>query len=88
MLGRERYYVDKDRGHDYLLRCKDCGNLVTFDVIRKSGFCPGTAEKACGNKRFTEVTLLTEKEITDIRSGVIDFEDRDLFLEEFEAVPE
>ena len=49
MLGRERYYVDKERGHDYLLRCKDCGNLVIFDASRKLGVCPGTPEKACGN---------------------------------------
>ena len=88
MLGRERYYVDKDRGHDYLLRCKDCGALVPFVKIQQYGCCPGTAGKACGNKRFAEITALAEQEMADIRSGVIDFEDRALFLEEFEAVPE
>ena len=83
MLGRERYYVDKDRGHDYLLRCKDCQNLVPFQAITKMGSC-----NKCGNKRFTEITMLTEQEMTDIQSGVIDFEDRELFLEEFQPVDE
>lgn len=83
MLGRERYYVDKDRGHDYLLRCKDCQELVTFAVIQKLGCCD-----KCGTKRFTEITLLTEKEMADIQSGVIDFEDRAEFLEEFSPVAE
>ena len=83
MLGRERYYVDKDRGHDYLLRCKDCSTLITFAVITKLGCC-----SKCGNKRFTEITLLSEQEMADVRSGAIDFEDRDLFLEEFEPVAE
>ena len=83
MLGRERYYVDKDRGHDYLLRCKDCQKLVAFAAIKQSGMCDG-----CGNKRFTEITLLSDKEMADIRSGVIDFEDRELFLEEFVPLEE
>ena len=81
MLGRERYYVDEGRGHDYLLRCKDCKALVTFEVIQKLGCCD-----KCGNKRFTEITLLADQEMSDIKSGVIDFKDRDLFLAEFSPV--
>ena len=82
MLGRERYYVDEGRGHDYVLRCNDCKALVTFAIIQKMACCD-----KCGNKRFTEVTLLNEKEMADIQSGVIDFPDRELFLAEFAAVP-
>jgi hypothetical protein len=81
MLGRERYYVDEDRGHDYLMRCKDCQGLVTFTAIKKLGCCD-----KCGNKRFTEITLLQQQEMDDIKSGVIDFDGRDKFLAEFAAV--
>ena len=87
-MDKPRYYVDKGRGHDYLLRCKDCNHLVPFVTIQKHGTCIGTSEKACGNKRFKEITELSEAEMANIRSGVIDFEDRELFLEEFEAVAE
>ena len=82
MLGRERYYVDEGRGHDYLLRCKDCKGLVTFDAIKKLGACD-----KCGNKRFTEITLLQEQEMADIQAGTIDFDGREQFLAEFAAVP-
>jgi hypothetical protein len=81
MLGRERYYVDENRGHDYLMRCKDCQALVTFDVITKLGCC-----NKCGNKRFVEITLMNDKEMADVKSGAIDFVDRDKFLAEFTAV--
>ena len=81
MLGRERYYVDEGRGHDYLVRCKDCQKLVTFAVITKIGSCD-----KCGNKRFTEITLLSEKEMEDISTGVIDFPDRAMFMAEFQGV--
>ena len=81
MLGRERYYVDQDRGHDYLLRCKDCQKLVTFAAIQKLGGCD-----KCGNKRFTEITLLSEEERADIVSGVIAFPDSEAFLAEFGQV--
>ncbi len=80
MLGRERYYVDEGRAHDYLLRCKDCQGLVTFVAIQKLGCCD-----QCGNKRFTEITLLTEEEMARIR-GAIDFVDREAFLAEFAPV--
>ena len=82
-IGRERYYVDEGRGHDYLLRCKDCQALVTFTAIQKTGGCD-----KCGNKRFAEITGLTDEEMSSIRSGVIDFPDRELFMAEFTAMEE
>ena len=78
---KERYYVAEGRGHDDLLRCKDCQALVTFAVISKLGSCD-----KCGNKRFTEITLLNEQEQAAIQNGEIDFPDRDKFLAEFSAV--
>ncbi len=82
MLGRERYYVDEGAGHDELLRCKDCQKLVTFEAIKRIGACDG-----CGNKRFTEITLLNDEEMAKVQSGEIDFKFRDQFLAEFAAVP-
>ena len=82
MLGRERYYVDEGRGHDDLLRCKDCQKLVTYQVITQIGCCD-----KCGNRRFTEITLLNDEEMAAIQSGAIDFPYRELFLAEFSAVP-
>lgn len=75
------YYEELGRAHDYIMRCKDCQKLVTFQVITNIGCCDG-----CGNKRFSEVTLLQEQEMADIQSGKIDFPDRELFLAEFSAV--
>lgn len=83
-LGRRpprRYYEDLGRGHDCLLRCKDCQRLVTYAVIAKLGCCDG-----CGNRKFAEITLLSDSEMEEIRHGVIDFPDRDKFLAEFEGV--
>ena len=78
---QRNYYEDLGRAHEYLLRCKDCQALVTFAVMQKMGCCD-----KCGNKRFTEITLLNEAEMGDIRSGVIDFPDRELFLKEFAGI--
>ncbi len=82
-LGRERYYVDKGEGHDRLMRCKDCQALVDFETITKLGCC-----NHCGNKRFMEITILTEKEMEDISSGVIDFPYREEFMAEFQSLPD
>ena len=73
-----RYYEDLGRGHDYLMRCKDCKRLVTFEVITKSGCCP-----SCGNRRVVEITTLTFWEWLKIRVGVISFHNRREFLKEF-----
>lgn len=75
------YYVDQGRSHDCLLRCKDCRALVTFATIQKIGSCD-----ACGNRRFAEITILSEKEQEDIRSGAIAFPDSEKFLAEFNQV--
>ncbi len=80
-LGRERYYVDEGKGHDDLLRCKDCQGLVLFTAIQKLGCCD-----KCGNKRFTEITLMTETEMEAITKGEIDFPGREQFLAEFKGV--
>ncbi len=80
-MDRPRYYEDLGQAHDDLMRCKDCQALVTFQVITKLGMC-----NQCGNKRFTEITLLTEKEMEDIASGAIDFPHRDKFIAEFHGV--
>ncbi len=80
-MRRPRYYEDLGRSHDYLMRCKDCQGLVTFEAIAKLGCCD-----KCGNKRFAEITLLTEKDMEAIASGEIDFPDRDKFMAEFKGV--
>ncbi len=72
------YYVDKGRGHDYLVRCKDCRRLVTCDKLFKDGATP-----CCGNRKVVEVRGLTPWEWFKIRIGFIDFPDRSLFLKEF-----
>lgn len=80
-MERPAYYEDLGRGHDNILRCKDCQKLVTYEVITKIGMCDG-----CGNRKFTEIKLLNEKEMEEIKSGAIDFPDRDRFLAEFAGV--
>ena len=77
-MSRPRYYEDLGQAHDNLMRCKDCRALVTYQVITKIGGC-----NKCGNKRFSEITLLSQEEMDDIRSGKIDFPHRELFLAEF-----
>lgn len=76
-----RYYEALGRSHDYLMRCKDCQKLVTFDAIKKLGCCD-----KCGNRRFAEITLLNDEEQAAIRSGAISFPDSELFLKEFSVV--
>lgn len=78
---QREYYEDLGRAHDDLLRCKDCQGLVTFKTLAKLGMCD-----KCGNKRFTEITTLNEKEMADIQSGVIDFDAREQFIAAFRPV--
>ena len=75
------YYEELGRAHDYLMRCKDCQALVTFQVITQIGCCD-----KCGNKKFIEITLLQESEMEAIAKGDIDFPDRDKFMAEFHGV--
>ena len=72
-----RYYESLGRGHDYLMRCKDCKKLVLFRDLSSKGCC------SCGNKRVSEVTTLTLWEWIRIRLGLLRFPDRDKFLKEF-----
>ncbi|HYB96808.1 MAG TPA: hypothetical protein VEC39_17680 [Vicinamibacterales bacterium] len=73
----QRYYVALGRACDWILRCKDCQQLVTSADIAKRGSC------ACGNRRFAEITMLSEQEHASIVSGAIDFPHREDFLREF-----
>ena len=76
-----RYYTEHGRGHDYILRCKDCQSIETFETISRLGCC-----SKCGNKRFIEITVLSEEEMASILSGSIMFPDREEFLAEFSPV--
>jgi len=76
-----RYYEEKGRAHDYIMRCKDCQKLVLFETIQKLGCCGD-----CGNRRFVEVTILKEEEAKQIQDGTLAFPDSDLFLKEFSVV--
>ncbi len=74
------YYEALDKAHDDLLRCSDCGTLVTYQTLfgASHGFTP-----CCGTKRVREIRTLTVWEWLKIRTGWIDFPHRDLFLKEF-----
>lgn len=76
-----RYYEDKGRAHDFLMRCKACQKLVTFEVLTKLGCCD-----RCGTRKFIEITILSEEELRSIQDGTITFPDSDLFLKEFSPV--
>lgn len=77
----KNYYEDVGRGCDYLVRCKDCQHLVTYEKIKKLGCCD-----FCGNRRFGEINLLRQEERDAIASGAISFPDSDKFLAEFTGV--
>ena len=48
---------------DPVVRCCDCQKLITREEIKKFGMCPG-----CGTKRVKNVTLLTEKEMEELKA--------------------
>lgn len=73
-----RYYESHGRGHDHLLRCKDCRSISTTDKLFQSGVCP-----KCGSRKFIEIIGLSLWEWLKIRLGIIDFENRKEFLREF-----
>lgn len=75
----QRYYVALGRGCDAILRCKDCQQLVLIEKLKTQGCCD------CGNKRMAEIVTLSEAEMAQIVSGVIDFPYREQFLAEFTA---
>jgi hypothetical protein len=72
---QERYYVALGRGTDYLVRCADCKALQLTEELSKHGSCE------CGNKRFREITTLTEQEAAQIEA--MDFPYKAEFLAEF-----
>lgn len=76
----ESYYIQHGMGHDALLRCKDCRNLVLFDTLQKLGSCP------CGNRKVVEIRTLSAEEFARIKSGELDFPHREEFLKEFSGV--
>lgn len=77
----ERYYEKEGRSHDYILRCKDCRGIETYANITKLGCC-----SKCGNRRFSEITILSEAEMEQIKNGTIEFDGRDQFIAEFASV--
>ncbi len=78
--GHRPYYEDLGSGCDWILRCKDCRELVTAATLEKLGSC------LCGNRKVVEVRTLSEAEFARIKSGELDFPHRDLFIKEFEAI--
>lgn len=78
------YYEDLGVGHDYLLRCQDCGKLVAHvDLVdpKRKGLTP-----CCGTRRVREIRSLKWWEWLMIRVGIIDFPYRKEFLAEFKRV--
>lgn len=74
------YYEALNRACDYLVRCHDCRQLVTPEMITALGSCK------CGCRRVVEIRTLSEEEHTKISSGEIDFPHRAEFLKEFGGV--
>lgn len=75
------YYEKYDRGSDWLLRCKDCGRLVTHQQLfgdGREGLTP-----CCGTRSLREVRAMSFVEWLKVRLGIIDFPHRDEFLKEF-----
>ena len=75
------YYEATDKGHDDLLRCHDCGRLVTYASLFSKGNTGFT--RCCGIRKVKEVRALTFWEWLKVRLGLIDFDHRREFLAEF-----
>jgi hypothetical protein len=75
-----RYYEEKGRACDAIMRCTDCLSIVTQKHIKALASC------VCGCRRLREITTLSQKEWDNIVAGDIDFPDRDLFMKEFIGV--
>lgn len=75
------YYEKYDKGHDDLLRCKDCSRLVTYASMFDNGRTGLTP--CCGSRSTREVRALTVWEWLKVRLAIIDFPHRDEFLKEF-----
>ena len=74
-----RYYEDLGMAHDYVVRCKDCQKILLFEVISSIGCCDN-----CGNKRYAEITTLTDAEQELMKT--LDFPHKEKFLAEFKTV--
>jgi hypothetical protein len=75
------YYEKYDRGSDWILRCKDCGRLITHDQLfgdGRDGITP-----CCGTRSVREVRAMSLWEWLKLRLGIIDFPHRAEFLTEF-----
>lgn len=55
--------------NDPILRCKDCTKMVHRQFIHTHGCC-----NHCGNKRFTQVSLITESDMKALQDGTYNFE--------------
>lgn len=64
-------------GHDAILRCHDCGRLVTYQRLMDVGMTP-----CCGTRRVKQVQHLRVREWLRIRLGLLDFPYRQEFLAE------
>lgn len=81
-LARHRPYYEKyDRGSDWIMRCKDCGRIVTHTQLFGDGK-EGTTP-CCGTRSLREIRVLSVWEWIKVRLGIIDFPHRDEFLQEF-----
>lgn len=74
------YYEEMGKAHDDLLRCNECGKLVTYQVLMANH---GMTPCRCATRRVREVRQLTTWEWLKIRVGWIDFAHRAEFLKEF-----
>lgn len=77
------YYESLDKGCDELLRCNECGRLVTHAALFRTG--GNGLTPCCGTRRVREVRHLTFWEWLKIRVGFIDFPYRHEFLAEFKS---
>jgi hypothetical protein len=72
------YYEGTGREHDDLVRCKDCGRLVTYQTLMRTGVTP-----CCGTRKTRQIQHLRFWEWLKVRLGILDFPNRDKFLREF-----
>ena len=80
-LQRELVVMLLEESEMGVIQCDSAESAL--QVIEKLGCCD-----KCGNKRFTEITLLNDEQMAAIVSGAIDFPDREAFLAEFSAIAE
>ena len=73
------YYEDLNVGHDWLMRCAECRQLVLHaDMIANKG-----QTLCCGTRRVKEIRSLSFWEWLKVRIGMVDFPYRKEFLAEF-----